>query len=183
MPPGVRRFALSGHLIFSVGWIGTVIAYLALGVAASSGSDAQTVRAAWIAMELIGWYVIVPLAIASLLTGLVMALGTSWGLFRHYWALFSFMLTVLATVVLLLHMPDVTVLADAVRNGPTEGADAAHLSDRLGGGDLLHPALGLVVLITIQVMNVYKPVGLTGYGRRKQREERGRARGGSLTGV
>src|ERR671911_342539 len=138
MTPRLRKFALAAHLTFSVGWIGTVVAYLALGVAAVTSQDVQTVRPAWIAMELIGWYVIVPLALASLLTGLIMALGTSWGLFRHYWVLFSFMLTVLATVVLLLHMPDVTVLADVARDGPSERAEAAHLVDQLGSGDLLH---------------------------------------------
>jgi hypothetical protein len=165
MPPRLRKFALAAHLAFSVGWIGTVVAYLALGVAAVTSQDAQTVRAAWIAMELTGWYVIVPLALASLLTGLVMALGTKWGLFRHYWVLFSLVLTILATVVLLLHMPDVSVLADVAQEA--EGASLDGL-----GGDLLHPGLGLVVLLVIQVLNVYKPRGMTPYGWRKQQEER-----------
>ena len=70
MTPRLRKFALSVHLTFSVGWIGAVLAYLALGVGAVTSQDVQTVRAAWIAMELIGWYVIVPLALASVLTGL-----------------------------------------------------------------------------------------------------------------
>src|SRR5919107_3010675 len=115
MPPGLRKFALAAHLIVSVGWIGAVIAYLALGVATVVSQDAQTVRAAWITMEMTGWYVIVPLALAALLTGLVMALGTPWGLFRHYWVLISLVLTILATVVLLLHMPTVSSLADLAR--------------------------------------------------------------------
>jgi len=166
MTPRLRKFALAAHLAFSVGWIGTVVAYLALGVAAVTSQDVQTVRAAWIAMELIGWYVIVPLALASLLTGLVMALGTKWGLFRHYWVLFSLVLTILATVVLLLHMPDVSALAD-VAHHEAEGASLDGL-----GGDLLHPGLGLVVLLVILVLNVYKPRGMTRYGWRKQQEER-----------
>jgi hypothetical protein len=169
MTPRLRKFALAAHLTFSVGWIGTVVAYLALGVAAVTSQDVQTVRAAWIAMELIGWYVIVPLALASLLTGLVMALGTKWGLFRHYWVLFSLALTILATVVLLLHMPDVSVLADVAQEA--EGASLDGL-----GGDLLHPGLGLVVLLVIQVLNVYKPRGITRYGWRKQQEERRKIR-------
>ena len=169
MTPRLRKFALAAHLTFSVGWIGTVVAYLALGVAAATSQDAQTVRAAWIAMELTGWYVIVPLALASLLTGLVMALGTKWGLFRHYWVLFSLVLTILATVVLLLHMPDVSVLADVAQEA--EGASLDGL-----GGDLLHPGLGLVVLLVIQVLNVYKPRGMTRYGWRKQQEERRKIR-------
>jgi hypothetical protein len=176
MSPGLRKFALAAHLAFSVGWIGTVVAYLALSVAAVTSQDAQTVRAAWIAMELTGWYVIVPLALASLLTGLVMALGTKWGLFRHYWVLFSFVLTVFATVVLLFHMPDVSVMANVAREAEGAGLDGldTHLSARLGEGDLLHPGLGLVVLLVIQVLNVYKPSGMTRYGWRKQQEQRKR---------
>jgi len=165
MTPRLRKFALAAHLTFSVGWIGTVVAYLALGVAAVTSQDAQTVRAAWIAMELTGWYVIVPLALASLLTGLVMALGTKWGLFRHYWVLISLVLTILATVVLLLHMPDVSVLADVAQE-----AEGARLDEL--GGDLFHPGLGLVVLLVILVLNVYKPRGMTKYGWRKQHERR-----------
>ncbi|GIK37110.1 MAG: hypothetical protein BroJett011_09430 [Chloroflexota bacterium] len=165
MTPGLRKFALTTHLTFSVGWIGAVVAYLGLGVAAVTSQDAQMVRAAWIAMELTGWYVIVPLALASLFTGLVMALGTKWGLFRHYWVLFSLLLTVFATTILLLHMPDVSAIAAVARE-----ADNASLGGL--GGDLLHPGLGLVVLLVIQGLNVYKPRGLTPYGWRKQQEER-----------
>jgi hypothetical protein len=161
MKPGVRKFALSAHLTFSIGWIGAVLAYLALGVGAVTSQDVQTVRAAWTAMELTGWYVIVPLALASLLTGLVMALGTKWGLFRHYWVLISFVLTILATVVLLLHMPTVSSTVDVAQEA--EGAPLEAL-----GGDLLHPGIGLVVLLVIQVLNLYKPQGMTPYGWRKQ---------------
>jgi hypothetical protein len=111
-------------------------------------------------MELTGWYVIVPLALASLLTGLVMSLGTRWGLFRRYWVLFSLALTVFATTILLLHMPDVSSIADMAR-----AADETSLSGL--GGDLLHPGVGLVVLLVIEALNVYKPRGLTPYGWRK----------------
>jgi hypothetical protein len=165
MAPGLRKFALTAHLTFSVGFIGAAVAYLALGVSAVTSEDAQTVHAAWIAMELIGWYVIVPLSLASLLTGLVMALGTPWGLFRHYWVLITFVLTIFATVILLLHMASVSALADVARE-----ADGATLG-RLGG-DLLHAGGGLLVLLVITVLNVYKPRGMTPYGWRKQHERR-----------
>jgi hypothetical protein len=175
--PRVRKLTLSVHLAVSVGWIGTVVAYLALGVAAVTSGDLRTVRAAWIAMDLVGWLVIVPFALASLLSGVVIAVGTRWGLFRHYWVLFSLVLTTVATVVLLLHMPGVSELADVARRGGSGGLDPidAHLYGQLRQGDLLHPGLGLVVLLVIQVLNVYKPTGMTRYGRRKQREERAAA--------
>jgi Predicted integral membrane protein (DUF2269) len=174
MPPGLRKFALATHLTFSTGWIGAVFAYLVLSVAAMTSQDAQTLRAAWIAMELTGWYAIVPLALASLLTGLVMALGTKWGLFRHYWVLISLVLTILATVVLLLHMPDVSLLASVARAAEGASLDGLdkHTYARLEEGDLLHPGLGLVVLVVIQVLNVYKPRGMTRYGWRKEEQRR-----------
>lgn len=115
MSPSGRKLALAMHLTSSVGWIGAVIAYLALGVAAVRAKDPDIVRGAWVAMEVIGWYVIAPLAVGSLLTGLGMALGTRWGLLRYYWVLFTLALTLLATVVLFLHLPTVSTLARAAR--------------------------------------------------------------------
>lgn len=165
MSPRLRKFALSAHLTLSVGWTGAVLAYLALGIAAVTSEEVQTIRAAWSAMELIGWYVIVPLALASLLTGLVMAFGTKWGLFQHYWVLISFALTSFATAVLLLHMPTVSSTADLVQEAEGARLDAL-------GGDLLHPGIGLVVLLVVQTLNLYKPQGLTAYGWRKQQEQR-----------
>jgi hypothetical protein len=181
MTPGVRKLVLVVHLTSSLGWVGAVVAYDALGVAAVTNRDPAMVRAAWIAMELMGWSVIVPLALAALVTGLLISLGTSWGLFRHYWVLISLALTILATVILILHMPSVSSTAVVAR-----GAD----SDRLAqlGGDLGHGIGGLLVLLVITVLNVYKPQGLTPYGWRKQQEARAQAtqravttREGSLT--
>jgi hypothetical protein len=165
LSPPLRKFALTVHLTSSVGWIGAVVAYLALGVAAVTSSDVQTIRAAWTAMDLTGWWVIVPLAIAALLTGLVMSLGTRWGLLRHYWVLISLGLTLVCTAVLLLHMPTVSTMAAF-----GQAADLAELHAL--GGDLVHPGIGLVLLLLITGLNVYKPAGLTPYGWRKQRQER-----------
>ena len=165
MTPGLRKFVLSLHLACSVGWIGAVVAYLALGVTAATSQDALTVRTAWIAMDLTGWWAIVPLSVAALLTGIVISLGTPWGLFRHYWVIFSLGLTLVATVVLVLHMPTVSALAAVARE-----ADGAHLIG--SGGDIFHPGIGLVLLLAIMGLNVYKPRGLTPYGWRKQLEER-----------
>ena len=167
MTPRLRKFALTVHLTFSVGWIGAVVAFLALVLAAMTSQEAETLRAAWIAMERIGWLAIVPLALGSLLTGLVMALGTRWGLFRHYWVLISLVLTVLATGVLLGNMRAVSFFA-ALAAG-TDGGDIGRLRGGLPS-ELLHAGVGLLVLLAIEVLNVYKPSGMTAYGRRKQNE-------------
>ena len=165
MTPALRKLALTVHLTASVGWIGAVVAYLALGVAAVTSQEDQVVRAAWTSMEITGWFVIVPLALAALLTGIVMSLGTSWGLFRHYWVVISLMLTSFATGILLLHMPTVSALAAMARE-----PDSIHPGGL--GGDLFHAGGGLLVLLAIMVLNVYKPQGLTPYGWRKQHDRR-----------
>jgi predicted small integral membrane protein len=59
MPPRLRKVALAAHITLTVGWIGAVAAYIALDVAAATSQDAQTLRAAYLAMEYIAWYVIV----------------------------------------------------------------------------------------------------------------------------
>lgn len=162
MPPALRKAALAVHLTVSVGWIGGVVAYLTLGLWAVSTDDDQSIRAAWAAMDTIGWKAIVPLAVASLATGLLMALGTRWGLFRHYWVVISLILTLIAVIVLLLHMPDVTATVDFAAT-----ASSDQLADL--GGDLAHPAIGLALLLVVQTLNLYKPRGLTRYGQRRQR--------------
>src|SRR5262249_28812808 len=165
MSPCVRKAALSVHIISSVGWLGAVVAYLALGISSIVSPDTQTERAAWTAMDVTVWCAIVPLAITALVTGLVMSHGTAWGLFRHYWVLISFVLTVICTAVLVEHMPGVSILA---RMAPR--MDVAQL--RALRGDLMHPGIGLLILLVITVLNIFKPAGVTPYGWRKQREQR-----------
>jgi hypothetical protein len=109
------------------------------------------------------------LALASLLTGLIMSLGTKWGLFRYYWVLISLVLTIFATGVLLEHMQTVSIFAGMA--AATESADVNALQGGLPG-ELLHAGVGLLVLLVIEVLNVYKPRGMTRYGWRKQHEQR-----------
>src|SRR3990170_4099331 len=107
----LRKLALTAHVTSSVGWLGSVGGFLALAVAGLTSQDSQLVRATYLAMELTGWFVIVPLSLASLLTGLVQSLGTEWGLFRHYWILVKLLITILATIVLLVHMQPISHMA------------------------------------------------------------------------
>ena len=172
MTPRLRKFALAAHIALAVGWIGAVAGYIALDVAAAMSQDAQTLRAAYLAMELIAWYVIVPLALASLLTGLVMSLGTKWGLFRHYWVLISLLLTIVATVVLLVETQTISSFAAVAANPTTSGDELRAL-----GSTLVHSVGGAVVLFVILVLNVYKPRGMTQYGWRKQQDQRKRESG------
>jgi hypothetical protein len=110
--PFFRKFGLTAHIIFSVGWLGAVAGFLALAIAGLTSQDPQMSRSAYITMELIAWFVIVPSNLGALLTGLTQSLGTQWGLFRHYWILVKFFLTIAATIILLLHMQPISYMAN-----------------------------------------------------------------------
>lgn len=167
MTPSLRKLALTTHVTSSVGWLGAVASFLALAIAGLVSRDVQTVRAAYVAMEVTTWSVIVPLAFASLLTGLIVSLGTPWGLFRHYWVLVKFVLTLLATALLLLHTRPIGVLATVARESAVS-TDMARLQMQL----VADAGAALVALLINAVLSVYKPHGMTAYGRRKQREQR-----------
>jgi hypothetical protein len=163
MTSGLRKFALTAHVTSSVGLLGSIAAFLALAVSGLTVQDEQMVRAAYPAMALIARFVIVPLTLASLLTGLIQSLGTPWGLFRHYWVLVKLLLTVLAAVVLLVKME---LIGDAARLAAETTLSRADL--RAAGIQLaVHAAGGLLVLFVPMVLSVYKPPGVTWYARRE----------------
>jgi hypothetical protein len=104
MTPALRRFTFTTHITSSVGWVGAALAFLALAVIGFTTDDEVKVRGAYLLMAPAAWFVLVPLAHASLLSGIVLSLGTSWGLFRHYWVVLKLGITVFATVILLIYM-------------------------------------------------------------------------------
>lgn len=77
MRSALRKFVLTVHVTSSIGSLGAVTVFLVLGIVGLASQDAQLVRAAYRTMELIAWFVIIPLVLGSLLSGLVQSLGTS----------------------------------------------------------------------------------------------------------
>ena len=170
MPPRLRKFALTAHVVSSVGWLGAVVVFFALATVGLTSQDAQTVRGAYLAMGSTTWLVLVPLAFASLLTGLVQSLGTQWGLFRHYWVLIKFGITVFATFILWGYTSTLTGLADAAAAQATLSSEA--LDTLRSPSVVAHSGVALLLLLVTTTLSVYKPRGMTRYGQRKQRQQR-----------
>lgn len=176
MGPGVRRVALVAHVGCSVGWLGAIVTSLVVGVAGLAGRDGEVVRAAYLSLPVIGWYALIPLSLASLITGLVQSLGTAWGLLRHYWVVFKLLMNLVATGVLLLYMQTLTSLASLARAAVTT-ADL----DRLGDpSPVMHATAAVMLLLVALVLSVYKPRGLTGYGQQRQHQQSTVAVAGNL---
>ena len=109
---------------------------------------------------------LVPLAFASLLTGLIQSLGTTWGLFRHYWVLFKLLITLFATGILLMYIGTFRYMA-AMASDPNAELGAVRTAS-----PLIHATLALIVLLVATVLAVCKPGGLTPYGWRLERQRR-----------
>ena len=159
---GVRRVVLTAHVTCSVGWIGAVAAFLALAVVGLTSRDTTLARGAYLAMGVIAWDVIVPLAFASLATGIVSSLGTSWGLFRYYWVVFKLLLTTFCLAILMIHMRPIDALAG-------EAAHAGALAGALQGPQhlmVVASSLAIVALGVVTALSIYKPRGVTPLGAR-----------------
>jgi hypothetical protein len=176
MTPRLRKLGVTAHVTSALGWLGADLGFLALALVGLASQDAQLVRAAYLAMEVIGLYVIVPLSFAALLTGLVLALGTPWGLFRHYWVLAKCLLTTGAITVLVLHTNAMQAAASRASGaGEALSSIRSHLGASGAGGHLgdlqiqlvVAAGAGLLVLLTTTALGVYKPRGRTRYGQRK----------------
>jgi hypothetical protein len=162
VPPRLRKFALTVHVVSSAGWIGAVAAFLALAVTGLSSDDEQLVRGVYRATELITWYVLIPLSFVSLISGIVQGLGTPWGVLLHYWVVVKLVLTVVATVVLLLQVEPIVYIGGLAEETTLETAKLDDIRSSL----VLHATGGLLVLLGAAVLSIYKPKGRTRRGLR-----------------
>lgn len=153
-----RRAHLVIHVVASAGWLGLTAGLLALGITANTTGEPAAVEASVRAMKLFADWLLLPIAFLTLAGGLVLSLGTPWGLARHRWVWTKFWLT-LATV---------TATALALRPGVNAAADAVSAGHALpDGGDVLFgPVVSLTAYVFMTVISVLKPWGLTRRGRR-----------------
>ena len=166
MGSGLRKLVRTAHVTCTVGWLGAVAGFLALAVVGVYGQDAQMVGAAYLAMEVITRYVIVPLSLVPLLlTGPLLSLGTPWGLFRHYWIVVKLVINVLSTFILLVHVQPISHLAHAAASGTLSATDRS-LQIQM----VVASSAGLLALLACTGLAVYKPRGITPYGWRRQYE-------------
>jgi hypothetical protein len=162
--PGLRKLALTVHIASSTGWLGAVLVFLGLAVIGMTSPDEGTVRGAYLVMEGCAGFTLIPLAFASLVTGLVSSLGTSWGLLRHYWVVFKLLINVLSTTILVMYMETFR------RMGGVAGDPSAALRAVRNPSPIVHAALALLLLLVATVLAVYKPRAMTRYGWRKKHE-------------
>ncbi|MFF7313760.1 DUF2269 domain-containing protein [Streptomyces sp. NPDC008137] len=153
-----RRAALVVHVTASASWLGLTLGLLALGATAATTGSAVTVEASVRAMKLFADWLLLPVAFLTLLSGLVLSLGTAWGLARHRWVCTKFWLTLATTTATVFALrPGVNAAVAAVAaGGPLPDA----------GDVLMGPVVSLSAYVFMTVISLLKPWGLTRRGRR-----------------
>lgn len=153
-----RRASLVVHVVASAAWLGLTLGLLALGVTAATAASPVAVDAAVRCMKLFADWLLLPLALLTLVSGLVLALGTPWGLARYRWVYTKFWLTLGTTVATFF----------ALRPGANAAAAAVAAGRPLpDAGDVLFgPVVSLSAYVFMTVLSLLKPWGLTRRGRR-----------------
>lgn len=164
-PRRVRKATLTLHVASSVGWMGAVLVYFALGIAAVASDDTALVSGVYATMNWAAWMVLVPLAVASLVTGIIQSLVSPWGLLRHYWVVVKLTVTTVATGLLLAYTQTLSTFADIAARNPLTATDLAVLRSP---SVIVHTIGALALLTLALVLAVYKPAGMTRRGQRQR---------------
>jgi hypothetical protein len=146
-----HKVALTAHILTSVGWFGIAIVVAFCGLAAAASDDRVLASALYRTMETAPWLSI-PAGLAAVATGVLLGLGTSFGLVRHWW------------VVVKIVIASAVIVTDAVLVGHVaHDAVAGRVGPPLYGSTIAH----VVVLGVATVLSVFKPRGRTPWGRRQ----------------
>ena len=145
-----HKAALTAHILGSVGWFGAAVLVAFCALAAAVTSDTTLSTGLRRAVETAPWLT-VPLGLVAVATGILLGLGTRWGLVRHWWVVAKIVgaVAVIVTDPLLL-------------------ARAAHRAAATGNAPswLYGPAIAHVVVLAVAtVLSVFKPRGRTPWGR------------------
>ena len=163
-----RNLLLTVHVVTSVGVLGLDIVLLALGMTGLVSNNADLIRAGYLTMGLLADTLLLPLAIGSLVTGIVVGLGTHWGLTRHLWVLAKLVLTIgTATAAVLVLRPALNRAAAYAVAVPLAELQAGG-SGPIGRAVTIAPATALLVLLTAVTLAVFKPWGRTTFRRRSR---------------
>jgi hypothetical protein len=138
LSPSHYRLLLATHIVVSGAWLGVVVTKLVLGLTAVTAADPDRAATLAVATAVVN-PAFPPLAIGTIVTGVLLSLGTKWGLLQHYWVAVKLGLTVgvIATAVQLgdryLRQAIATLSGSAVESGTMGmewGSGAAHLALR-----------------------------------------------------
>ncbi len=145
-----RKLLLSLHVATTVSILGTDLVLLTLGIASLGGANPRTI---YPAAHLASAWLVAPLAVLSLGTGLLLGLLTQWGVFRYWWVTIKLVITIVLTaIVLFVLVPRLGIVAAEVT-----ASDPGPLSEGSRLPLVIAPALASSLLLLNVVLAIFKP--------------------------
>ncbi|WP_262006172.1 DUF2269 domain-containing protein [Streptomyces sp. FIT100] len=153
-----RRAILVVHVSASASWLGLSLGLLGLSVAAIASDSQAAAEASYRSMAVFANWLMVPIALLTLVSGVVLSLGTPWGLARYHWVWTKFWLTLVTTGL------TVFSLRPGVNTAAEEAAAGIAVTD--ASGLLAAPIVSLSAYLFMTAISVLKPWGMTRRGKR-----------------
>ncbi|MFF5987838.1 hypothetical protein [Prauserella flavalba] len=157
---GARKWLLFVHVVSSVGWIGVEACLLTLGIVGVSSTDPAVVTGSSVIAGVLGGTFYFPVSLVALISGLLLGIGTKWGLLRYHWVVAKLVLTIaLYFGGNLLVVPRFVAAGEAVADGGQAGDARTLLVSAM--------TAGLVLLLVATLLSVFTPGGRTPWYRAK----------------
>lgn len=154
MSPGLRKGMLTAHVVVSVGWLGVALTMVGLATRGLLLTDPEARTHNYEVMHFFDRALNAPLAVSMLVTSLICALFTRWGLVRHTWVLVKLVLSVTIFLAIpLLSAPRLITLTESIPLGTEPPGTAAEV--------LAVAVCGATTLVVITTVSVVKPWGRT----------------------
>ncbi|GAA1949701.1 hypothetical protein GCM10009754_17940 [Amycolatopsis minnesotensis] len=157
LSPRARKVWLVLHIGVSVGWLGLSLGMVTLAVTGLVAETHAVRHGAYEIFHVFDLVIVIPSVVLTITTGLVVSLGTPWGLVKHRW--------VLAKFVISLSIPAAAAIESRwVIELVARTEDPAAEPGALGGALVATVGCFAVLLWTATTLSVVKPWGRTRWG-------------------
>ncbi|WP_410663302.1 hypothetical protein [Amycolatopsis sp. lyj-84] len=165
LSPGKRKLWVMLHVGLSVSWLGIAVAMVVLSTVGYTTESAGLRHASYELMHVFDLFIVIPTMMLSILTGLVVSLGSKWGLVKHWWVLLKLLIALAIPAVAIVESQWVQELAERTTDPAAEP-----------GGTGLTLMICMIAfsaaLWTATYLSVFKPGGKTRWGARNTERER-----------
>jgi hypothetical protein len=145
-----HKLALTAHVLSSVGWFGIAVLVAFCAITATSAGDPDYAHSLYQVVETSPW-LSVPVGLVAVATGVLLSLGTNYGLVRQWWVVIKIVIAVAVIVT------DPLVIASAARDAVASG----------GSDSIIQPTIAHCVMLAIAtILSVFKPFGRTPWGKK-----------------
>jgi len=171
-----RRTVLALHVLCGVGWMGLDIGLALLVATGLTTDDGATAAAAYTAARVVIPPVVPVLAGGMLLTGVLLGLGTKWGLVQWTWVLSKLVIGIVLTILVAVALLPGVLAIPAELTG-----SAAEVRTAVGDeatGLMFPPVVSFLMLGTSLVLSLWKPGGRTRWAQTARAGARAYSRAG-----